>query len=362
MLGQRKVTRELLVGGIGIGGSYPIAIQSMNSTDTRNVEATLAQIAALAEAGCEITRVAVPDREAALALADITKRSVLPVVADIHFDYRLALLAIESGAAKIRINPGNLGGEDRIRQVAEAAKTRKIPIRVGVNGGSISQALIDRYGGVNRLSMVESAVQAVSALEKCDFHDIVVSVKSSDVPLSLEVYRLLSERVSYPLHIGITESGTVAEGAVRSAVGIGALLAQGIGDTLRVSLTGDPVEEVRVALQILRALEFREQGVRIVSCPTCGRTQVPLIALAEQVEKATAQLPYNMRVAVMGCVVNGPGEARESDVGIAGGKDQFVLFRKGEKVRTVPADRVLEELLAEIHEIGRGVKNVNLAH
>ena len=353
---ERKKTKEILVGDVRIGGAHPISIQSMNTTDTRDIEASVAQICRLRDAGCDIARVAVPDREAALALADITKRSPIPVVADIHFDYRLALLSMENGAAKIRINPGNLGGEDRIRRVAEAAKKRGVPIRVGVNSGSISPELIRQFGGVNSHSMVESALQAVTSLEKCDFYDIAVSIKSSDVPLTLESYRLLSERIEYPLHIGITEAGSVREGTIRSAVGIGALLSEGIGDTLRVSLTGDPIEEIYVAIRILRAFDLRPKGIRVVSCPTCGRTQVPLIELAEKVESAVAELPYNIRVAVMGCAVNGPGEARESDVGIAGGKDCFLLFREGNILRKVSADRALDELLAEIHKIGREEK------
>ena len=350
---MRKIKKAVLVGNVWIGGDHPIAIQSMNATDTRDVKATLAQIQRLYDAGCDITRVAIPDREAGLALKEIVKASPIPVVADIHFDYRLALLSMESGAAKIRINPGNLGGEDRIRQVSDMAKERKIPIRVGVNSGSIAKDILEKYGGVNSLSMVTSAMEAVAALEKNQFDDIVISIKSSDVNLSLESYRLLSEKTEYPLHIGITEAGTVQEGTIRSAVGIGALLSQGIGDTLRVSLTGDPVEEVRVGLSILRALEMRDQGVRIVSCPTCGRTQVPLVEIAEKVEKAVAGMPYNLRVAVMGCVVNGPGEAAESDIGIAGGKDSFLLFKKGKKIRTIPAENALEELIAEIHKVGR---------
>ena len=349
----RRVTREIFVGGVGVGGSFPISIQSMNSTDTADVKGTLEQIYRLADAGCDITRVAIPNREAALALEEITRHSPIPVVADIHFDYRLALEAIENGAAKIRINPGNLGGRDRLEQVAKAAMERGIPIRVGVNSGSVSKELLKKHGGLNKGSMVESAVSAVEMLENVHFSDMVVSVKASDIPLSLETYRELSERLDYPLHIGITEAGTPSEGAIRSAVGIGALLAQGIGDTLRVSLTGDPVEEVKVALRILRALELRPSGVRIVSCPTCGRTEVPLADLAEKMEKATADLPYNIRVAVMGCVVNGPGEAANSDIGVAGGKDVFVLFKKGERIRNISPDCVFDELLREIHILGR---------
>ena len=349
----RKKTNAVCVGGVWIGGGHPVVIQSMNCTDTRDIKTTLAQIQRLAEAGCDITRVAILDREAALALKEITAKSPIPVVADIHFDYSLALAALENGAAKIRINPGNLGGNDRIYQVASVASERGIPIRVGVNSGSISPELLRKFGGINQDSMIKSVLQAVEALEKVDFHDIVVSIKSSDVPLSLDVYRTLAEKTAYPLHIGITEAGTVTEGAIRSAVGIGTLLAEGIGDTLRVSLTGDPVEEVYTALRILKALEIRNQGMRMISCPTCGRTQVPMIELAEKVEKAIAGLPYDLRIAVMGCVVNGPGEARNADLGIAGGKDEYLLFKNGEPLRKIKPEDALEQLIKEIHLAGK---------
>ena len=349
---NRKMTRTVYVGNVAIGGESPIVIQSMNNTDTRDVEATLAQITRLAEAGCEITRVAVLDREAALALGEITKRSPIPVVADIHFDYRLALLSIENGAAKIRINPGNLGDESRIILVADAAKARQIPIRVGVNSGSISHTILAKYGGVNRDSMTQSALQAIESLEKAHFYDMVVSIKSSDPLLTIESYRLLSEKTPYPLHVGVTEAGTVKEGIIRSAVGIGALLSEGIGDTIRVSLTSDPVDEVRAAFSILKALSLRKHGVQLISCPTCGRTQVPLITLAEQIEKEVADMPYDLKVAVMGCVVNGPGEAHESDIGIAGGVNEFILFKKGKAVRKIPADLVVQELITEIRIMG----------
>lgn len=353
---QRNKTKPILIKDRWIGGDHPILIQSMNNTDTRDIKKTLEQISRLAESGCEITRVAVPDRESALAIKDIVVQSPIPVVADIHFDYRLAIQAIESGAHKIRINPGNLGGEDRINQVAAAAKERGIPIRVGVNSGSVDKDLIASCGGVNSRSMSASAIRAVRTLEKCGFEDIVVSIKSSDVPMSIESYRQIAGEIPHPLHIGITEAGTINEGSIRSAVGIGALLAIGIGDTLRVSLTGDPVKEVETALRILRALELRESGIRIVSCPTCARTQVPLIELAEKVEKAIGHLPYNLRVAVMGCAVNGPGEARESDIGIAGGKDSFLLFREGRPVSTIPPEAVLDVLSAQVRELGRKKK------
>jgi len=349
---NRKMTRTVHVGNVAIGGAAPVAVQSMNTTDTRDVEATVAQIIRLYDAGCEITRVAVPDREAALALGEITRRSPIPVVADIHFDYRLALLSIENGAAKIRINPGNLGDESRIIQVADAARARHIPIRVGVNSGSISHAILTQYGGVNRDSMTYSALQAIESLEKAHFYDMVVSIKSSDPLLTIESYRLLSEKTPYPLHVGVTEAGTIKEGIIRSAVGIGALLSEGIGDTIRVSLTSDPVDEVRAALSILKALSLRKHGVQLISCPTCGRTQVPLIELAEQIEREVADMPYDLRVAVMGCVVNGPGEAQESDIGIAGGVNEFLLFKKGKPVRKIQADHVVEELISEIRAMG----------
>lgn len=355
----RKTTKTIHVGSLAIGGNAPIAVQSMNNTDTRNIPATLAQIRQLADIGCELTRVAIPDREAALALSEITKNSPIPVVADIHFDYRLALLAIENGAAKIRINPGNLGDESRIFQVADAARVRQVPIRVGVNSGSISHTILAQYGGVNRDSMTYSALQAIESLEKAHFYDMAVSIKSSDPLLTIESYRLLSEKTAYPLHVGVTEAGTVREGIIRSAVGIGALLSEGIGDTIRVSLTSDPVEEVRAAYSILKALSLRRHGIQLISCPTCGRTQVPLIELAEQIEKAVADLPYDLRVAVMGCVVNGPGEAKESDIGIAGGIDEFLLFKKGVAVRKIPSANVVEELIKEIREMGEAQKHDN---
>ncbi|MEI8198706.1 MAG: flavodoxin-dependent (E)-4-hydroxy-3-methylbut-2-enyl-diphosphate synthase [Eubacteriales bacterium] len=349
---NRKMTRTVHVGNVAIGGDAPVAVQSMNTTDTRDAEATVAQIMRLADAGCEITRVAVPDREAALALGEITRRSPIPVVADIHFDYRLALLSIENGAAKIRINPGNLGDESRIIQVADAARARHVPIRVGVNSGSISHAILTKYGGVNRDSMTYSALQAIESLEKAHFYDMVVSIKSSDPLLTIESYRLLSEKTPYPLHVGVTEAGTIKEGIIRSAVGIGALLSEGIGDTIRVSLTSDPVDEVHAAFSILKALSLRKHGVQLISCPTCGRTQVPLIELAEQIEREVADMPYDLRVAVMGCVVNGPGEAQESDIGIAGGVNEFLLFKKGKAVRKIPAEHVVQELISEIRAMG----------
>ena len=347
---ERFKTRKVYVGEVAVGGDAPVAIQSMNNTDTRDVEATVRQIEELAACGCDITRVAVLNMEAAEAISEIVKRSPIPVVADIHFDYRLALEAIRNGAAKIRINPGNIG-MDRVRAVAELAKERHIPIRVGVNSGSIGKDMLDRYGGVNADSLSASAGSSIQILEQCGFEDIVVSMKSSDPLLTVESYRRLRDQVPYPFHVGVTEAGTLREGIIRSSVGIGALLSEGIGDTIRVSLTDEPKEEVYAAISILRALGLRKGGMRLVSCPTCGRTMVPLIEVAKEVESRIRDLPYDMTVAVMGCAVNGPGEAREADVGIAGGVDEFLLFRKGEPIGKVPKDRAVDELIRTIIEM-----------
>ena len=324
----------------------------MNNTDTRDAKATLAQIQELADNGCDITRVAIPDVEAAESLKEITSKSPIPVVADIHFDYRLALAAADNGASKIRINPGNIGGPENVKLVADKCKERHIPIRVGVNSGSISREILAKYGEVNADAMTESALGAVKLLEDQDFDDIVISIKSSSPRLTIDTYRILSKSCDYPLHVGVTEAGTVREGAIKSAVGIGALLAEGIGDTIRVSLTGNPVDEVITAKQILKALDLRDGGITFISCPTCGRTQVPLIELAGQIEQKVSKLPYNLKVAVMGCVVNGPGEARECDIGIAGGKDEFVLFEKGVPVRKIPASVAVEEFVREVIRVG----------
>jgi (E)-4-hydroxy-3-methylbut-2-enyl-diphosphate synthase len=350
---ERKTTNLIQIGDVKIGAGSPIAVQSMNNTDTRDAVSTIRQIKLLHEAGCDITRVAIPDREAALALAMIVKESPIPVVADIHFDYRLALLAIENGAAKIRMNPGNIGDESRVREIAIAAKERGIPIRVGVNSGSISPDVIRTFGGINRESMAHSATEAIRQLEKVGFYDIVVSIKSSDPLLTIESYRLLSEQTPYPLHLGVTEAGTLHEGVIRSAVGIGTLLAEGIGDTIRVSLTGDPVEEVRAAYSILKSLSLKKRGITMISCPTCGRTSVPLVEIAEKLEKMTMDLPYDLKIAVMGCAVNGPGEAKDADLGIAGGLGEFLLFEKGVAVRKISQESVLDELMVEIHKLGK---------
>lgn len=346
------MTKKVLIGNVEVGGVSSVKIQSMNNTDTRDAKATLAQIQELADNGCDITRVAIPDMEAAESLKEITSNSPIPVVADIHFDYRLALAAADNGASKIRINPGNIGGPENVKLVADKCKERHIPIRVGVNSGSISREILAKYGEVNADAMTESALGAVKLLEDQDFDDIVISIKSSSPRLTIDTYRILSRSCDYPLHVGVTEAGTVREGAIKSAVGIGALLAEGIGDTIRVSLTGNPVDEVITAKQILKALDLRDGGITFISCPTCGRTQVPLIELAGQIEQKVSKLPYNLKVAVMGCVVNGPGEARECDIGIAGGKDEFVLFEKGVPVRKIPASVAVEEFVREVIRVG----------
>ncbi len=346
------MTKKVYIGNVEVGGGSSVKIQSMNNTDTRDAKATLAQIRELADAGCDITRVAIPDMEAAESLKEITSKSPIPVVADIHFDYRLALAAADNGAAKIRINPGNIGGPGNVRLVADKCRERNIPIRVGVNSGSISREILAKYGEVNADAMTESALGAVKLLEDQDFDNIVISIKSSSPKLTIDTYRILSKSCDYPLHVGVTEAGTVREGAIKSAVGIGALLAEGIGDTIRVSLTGDPVNEVITAKQILKALDLRDGGITFISCPTCGRTQVPLIELAGQIEERVSNLPYNLKVAVMGCVVNGPGEARECDIGMAGGKDEFVLFEKGVPVRKIPASGAVDEFVREVIRLG----------
>ncbi len=348
---MRRKTKKIRVGNIYIGGDAPISIQSMTNTKTSDVQATVRQIRALADAGCEIVRVAVPDMEAAEAIAEIKKQITLPLVADIHFDYRLALKAIENGADKIRINPGNIGSIDRVREVVKLAKARDIPIRIGVNSGSLEKELLDKYGHVCAEALVESALGHVKILENLDFSNIVISIKSSDVPMFVKAHQILAGKTDYPLHIGVTEAGTPFAGAIKSAVGIGAMLLSGIGDTIRVSLTGDPVLEIKAAKEILKACGLYNKGVVLVSCPTCGRTQINLIDIAEKVEKALENFDKPVKVAVMGCVVNGPGEAREADIGIAGGKDSAVIFKKGQILRKVPESGVVEALLDEIKKL-----------
>ncbi len=345
----RRKTKPVFIGKVQVGGGAPVSIQSMTNTDTRDVAATVRQINRLAAEGCEIIRVAVPDREAAAALSAILRDINIPLVADIHFDYRLALEALEVGVDGLRLNPGNIGGRDRVAAVATAARERGVPIRIGVNAGSLERKLLEKYGGVTASAMVESAIRHIEILEGLNFTDIKISLKASGIPLMLEAYRLLAEKVDYPFHVGVTEAGTLRFGTVKSAVGIGILLNEGIGDTIRVSLTGDPIHEVRVGYNILKALGMRRRGIEIISCPTCGRTQIDLIRIAEEVEERLKQVDRPLKVAVMGCVVNGPGEARDADIGIAGGKGVGLIFRKGKVIRKVPEDRLVEELLREIN-------------
>ena len=342
---NRTQTKQIHVGPVAIGGGAPVAVQSMCNTHTSDARATIEQIARLHDAGCEIIRLAVPDQAAADALPEIVHASPIPVVADIHFDYRLALAAAKAGVHKIRINPGNIGEPDNVRKVAEACRERGIPIRIGVNGGSLEKRLLEKYGHPTPEALVESALRHVRLLEKFDFTEICISVKSSDVPLNMAAYRLLHEKVDYPLHLGVTEAGTPTMGLLKSAIGIGGLLCEGIGDTMRVSLTADPVEEVYAAKRILQACGIRRSGVNLVSCPTCGRTAYDMIPIAEELERRLADCKKNITVAVMGCVVNGPGEAHEADYGIAGGKDCGLLFRRGEILGKYPADKLADALV-----------------
>ena len=342
------MTKQIMVGGVPIGGGAPVTIQSMTNTRTDDVEATLHQIRTLAAAGCEIIRVAVPDMAAAKAVGKIKEGNPIPVVVDIHFDYKLALEAIAAGADKVRINPGNIGGADHVKAVAQACARRGVPIRIGVNGGSLEKPLLAKYGGVCPEAMVESAFGHIRLLNQFDFDDICVSLKSSSVPMTMKAYQLMSQASDYPLHIGVTEAGTVRMGTLKSAVGIGGLLALGIGDTMRVSLSADPVEEVYAAKEILKAAGVRKEGAELVSCPTCGRTRIDLIALANEVEERLKTVDKPITVAVMGCVVNGPGEASAADCGIAGGVGEGLLFKKGQIVRKVPQERLVDELFALI--------------
>lgn len=350
---KRRKTINFKIGSVGIGSDYPISIQSMTNTDTRNVQETLEQINELADLGCEIVRVAVPDREAAESLKKICKASPLPVIADIHFDYRLALLAMENGVQGLRINPGNIGNEEKVQSVIKRAKFYDVPIRIGVNGGSLEKKLLEKYGGVTAQALVESALGHVNILEKQNFTNIKLSLKSSNVPLMINAYRIIAQKVPYPLHLGVTEAGTEKQGIVKSAVGIGTLLAEGIGDTIRVSLTGNPKKEIIIAKQILKSLDLRKEGVEIISCPTCGRTEINLEYLAEEVEKYTKNIKEPLKIAVMGCVVNGPGEAREADLGIAGGKGQGLIFKKGKIIAKVKEGELLPAFFREIDKMRR---------
>lgn len=345
------MTKQIYVGNVAVGGGAPVSIQSMCSTKTDDVEATAAQILRLEEAGCEIVRVAIPDQAAADAVGEIKRRIHIPLVADIHFNYRYALRCAELGIDAIRINPGNIGGEEKVRAVAEACRARRIPIRIGVNGGSLEKDLRKKYGGVTAEALVESALGHAALLERYDFDDICISVKCSDVPLTMAAYRLLSQRCDYPLHLGVTEAGTPSMGMIKSAMGIGGLLCLGVGDTIRVTLTADPVEEIYAAKKILKAAGLRKGGVNLIACPTCGRTRIDLIPMAEEVERRLQSCQKDITVAVMGCAVNGPGEAAAADIGIAGGNGEGLLFRHGEILRKVPQEQLVEALLAEIEKL-----------
>lgn len=348
---NRRKTKVVNFAEQPVGGNSPISVQSMCNTKTENIEATVKQIKELEAVGCEIIRAAVPDENAARALSEIKKRINIPLVADIHFDYKLALMAVENGVDALRINPGNIGSDQRVKEVALACKNNNIPIRVGSNSGSIEAELLEKYGGPTAEAMVESALRNVKILEENDFDKIIISLKSSHIPTTIKAYRLMAAEVDYPFHIGITESGTLWRGTIKSAAGIASLLTQGFGDTLRVSLTGDPVEEVRVGWQILKSLELRKKGVEIISCPTCGRTNIDLISLAEKVEKELMKIDKDITVAVMGCAVNGPGEAKEADIGIAGGIKEGLIFKSGKIIKKVKEDQILEELLNEIKKL-----------
>jgi (E)-4-hydroxy-3-methylbut-2-enyl-diphosphate synthase len=342
--------REVRIGSVIIGGNHSIAVQSMTSTDTRDTKATLEQIHRLEEARCEIVRVAIPDEEAVAALRQIKKSAKIPIVADIHFNYRLALAAIEAGADKVRINPGNIGGQERLKEVAKAARDAGIPLRIGINAGSLERDIVDKNHGPTAQGMVESARRALDFLEQCDFHDIVVSLKASDVRQTVEANVLMRKTCNYPLHLGVTEAGTLKTGVIRSAIGIGALLLQGIGETIRISLTADPIEEVHAAWEILKALRLRSRGPMMIACPMCGRCEVDLIALAEQVEQALTKVSEPIQVAVMGCAVNGPGEAREADFAIVGGKGKGLVMKRGEIVSSVSETNLVSALLSEIEK------------
>ena len=348
MADYREMTKVIQIGDRKIGGGNPILIQSMTNTKTEDVQATVAQILELEKAGCEIIRCTVPTPEAAKAIAEIKKQIHIPLVADIHFDYKMAIAAMENGADKIRINPGNIGGQDRVKAVVDVARERNIPIRVGVNSGSLEKNLVEKYGGVTAEGIVESALDKVRMIEELGYDNLVISIKSSDVLMCVKAHELLAGKTVYPLHVGITEAGTVTSGNIKSSIGLGLILHQGIGDTIRVSLTGNPVEEIKSARLILRTLGLRKGGIEVVSCPTCGRTQIDLIGLASKVEKLVEDYPLDIKVAVMGCVVNGPGEAKEADLGIAGGIGEGLLIRKGEIIRKVPEEQLLHALKEEL--------------
>lgn len=346
----RKKTRQIKVGDVKVGGDAPVSVQSMTNTYTQDIPATVAQVKQLEQAGCEIIRVAVPDLEAAAAIGSIKKQISIPLIADIHFDYKLALASIESGADGLRINPGNIGNREKVKAVVDCAKERNLPIRIGVNAGSLEKDLLKKYNGVNAQAMVESAMRHVDLLESFDYNQIKISIKASDVGRTVEAYKLLSEKTIYPLHVGVTEAGGLYSGIVKSSLGIGMILSQGIGDTIRVSLTRDPVEEIRVGYEILKGLGLRQRGPEIISCPTCGRCKIELFDIAEKIEKALLTYPNPIKVAIMGCVVNGPGEAREADIGIAGGDGVGILFKKGKVVKKFSQEKLVEVLLDEIEK------------
>ncbi|MCR1955528.1 flavodoxin-dependent (E)-4-hydroxy-3-methylbut-2-enyl-diphosphate synthase [Clostridioides mangenotii] len=348
---KRKKTREVTVGNIKIGGENTISVQSMTNTDTRDAKATIEQINKLEKAGCDLVRVAVPDMVAAKAIGQIKKNVSIPIIADIHFDYKLALEAIEQGVDGVRINPGNIGDVSRVKMVVDKCKEKSLKIRIGVNGGSLEKELLEKYGSATPEALVESAMGHIKILEDLDFYNTVISLKSSDIFKTIDAYRLISERVDYPLHVGITESGSIKKGTIKSSIGVGALLVEGIGDTIRISLTGDPVEEIAVGKEILRSLGLLNDKIKVISCPTCGRCNIDLISVVDKVESKISELDKDITVAIMGCAVNGPGEAREADIGIAGGKGEGLLFKKGEIVRKIKDSDLVEELLDEIGKL-----------
>lgn len=348
---ERNKTKKIKVGNISIGGNSTITVQSMTNTDTRDINSTILQIKELEKVHCDIIRCAVPDMDAAIALREITKNCSIPLVADIHFDYKLALISIENGVSALRINPGNIGESWKVKNVAEAAKERNIPIRIGVNSGSLHKTLLKKYGKVCPEALVESALEHVQILENVNFENIAISIKSSDVNQMIESYKLISKKVNYPLHLGVTEAGTMWRGTIKSSIGIGTLLSEGIGDTIRVSLTGNPIDEVRVGREILKSLNILHSGPQFVSCPTCGRTRINLIKIAEEVEKKLEACDKNIKIAIMGCVVNGPGEAREADIGIAGGNGEGLIFKKGEIIKKVTEEDLVTELINEVNNM-----------
>ena len=345
---KRRLSKEVSVGSLKIGGNNPISIQSMTNTDTRDAKATIDQIKRLEEVGCDVVRVAVPDMEAAKNIGEIKKNVNIPIIADIHFDYRLALEAIDQGVDGVRINPGNIGSIDRVKMVVNKCREKNLKIRIGVNGGSLEKELLEKYGSATAEALVESAMGHVKILDDLDFHNIVISLKSSDIYKTLDAYDLIAKKVDYPLHIGITESGSVKKGTIKSSIGVGALLLKGIGDTIRISLTGDPTEEVIVGKEILRSLDLLNDKIKVISCPTCGRCNIDLISVVNEVEEKINKVDKDITVAIMGCAVNGPGEAKEADIGIAGGKGEGLLFKKGEIIRKINGDKLVDELLAEI--------------